>query len=75
MEVFRKREKEKSPEQVGSSQESPGKTEQVAAQRPAPSTCSLALRQALPVEQVLLPAFGTGPDLGPAREAGTWRGK
>lgn len=34
--------------------ESPGKTEQVAAQRPAPSTCSLALRQALPVEQVLL---------------------
>lgn len=31
--------------------------EQVAAQRPVPSTCSLALRQALPVEQVLLPAF------------------
>lgn len=37
--------------------ESPGKTEQVAAQRPAPSTCSLALRQALPVEQVLLPLW------------------
>lgn len=75
MEVFRKRKKEKSPEQVSSSQESPGKTEQVAAQRPAPSTCSLALRQALPVEQVLLPAFGIGPGLGAAREAGTWRGE
>lgn len=47
----------------------------MAAQRPAPSTCSLALRQALPVEQVLFPAFGISPNLGPAREAGTWRGE
>lgn len=60
MEVFKKR-KKSAPEQPGSSQESPGKTEQVAAQRPAPSTCSLALGQALPVEQVLLPALWHWP--------------
>lgn len=74
MQIFKKR-KKRAPEQPGSSQESLGKTEQVAAQRPAPSTCSLAPRQALPVEQVLLPALSrVGPDLGQAREAGAWGG-
>lgn len=27
------------------------------------------------MEQVLLPSFGIGPDLGSAREAGTWQGE
>lgn len=27
------------------------------------------------MEQVLLPALGIGPDLGSAREAGTWQGE
>lgn len=27
------------------------------------------------MEQVLFPAFGISPNLGPAREAGTWRGE